>query len=116
MNKRIEKAMAYLERTQEQGMNNKGNLAAIAAGVGAFAIGLITLVLVAVIIASLMTTSAIGAQNCSSVAWCIANNTLGMLLNFSAQLGLAGTVLGFTVIFVGLALIGYYSYNKVNSR
>lgn len=95
--------------------NRKGNiLIGIAQGVAGFAIALIAVVLVAVIVFALQSSSSIG--NSSSVAWNVANNTLGMLLNFSSQLGLAGTVLGFVVIFGGLALLGVYAYQNYGGK
>jgi hypothetical protein len=113
MNKRLQAAIDYLNGKKDSLSNRKGNqLVAIASGVGAFAIGLITVVLVAVIVAALQNSSSIGAYTVNNSAWIIANNTLAMMVNFSAQLGLAGTVLGFVVIFGGLAYLGYFAYQK----
>lgn len=112
--KKIDKAMQWLDNQQKSLSNRKGNqLVAIATGVGAFAIGLITVVLVAVIINALQSSSSIGTAGVNNTAWTIANNTQSMLVNFSNQLGLAGTVLGFVVIFGGLAFLGVYAYQNV---
>lgn len=104
-------------KTYLEGMKGKrGNiLVGIAQGVAGFAIALIAVVLVAVIVYALQSSSSVGT-NTSGVAWQITNNTLGMLLNFSQQLGLAGTVLGFVVIFGGLALLGVYAYQSYGGK
>lgn len=109
MKKNVEQSKEYLKT------NRRGNiLIGIAQGVAGFAIGLIAVVLVAVIVYSLQSSSSVG--NSTTVAWQVSNNTLGMLLNFSNQLGLAGTVLGFVVIFGGLALLGVYAYNSYGGK
>ena len=106
--KQLDKAAAYLANKT---MNRKGLDSQLVVGVSAFAIGVLTLVFLALIIVNLQASNPIN-NNVSSPAWVIGNNTLGMILNFSAQLPLAGLVFGFCVIFVGLALIGFYAYNR----
>lgn len=107
MRKAVEKALQFMESKR---LAKRGNiLVGIAQGVAGFAIALIAVVLVAVIVAALQSSSGITA---GTTAYTVANNTLNMLANFSAQLGLAGTVLGFVVIFGGLALLGVYAYSS----
>lgn len=112
MNKKtISRAMEWIDTHNRAKSKANMALTGVVAGVGAIAIGVISLVLTAVIITQLQGTSGI-ANNQSTVAWIAANNSLGFMQNFTAQLPLAGTVLGFVLIFGGLAFLGYSAYQK----
>lgn len=111
MNKTMQRAMNWLDKQNHTKTKANMALTGVVAGVGAIAIGVISLVLTAVIITQLQGTAGIN-NNASTVAWIAANNSLGFMQNFTAQLPLAGTVLGFVLIFGGLAFLGYSAYNK----
>lgn len=88
-------------------MNKRGNAWVNVAL--AFAVGLISLAITAILLNSFKATE----TNVSKPAWLILNNTETFLLNATGQLGNAGTILGVMALVAIVAIFGFFGYQKM---
>lgn len=96
----------------EHKMNRRGVTQLVMLAVG-IAIAVVTVIIVAVLLATLQTSSAITVN---STAYNATANSLTMIGNFTAQLPLAGTILGLVLVLGIVGYLGYQGYQHFKGR